>query len=212
MQVTHTAQTCVQHIKTMNDDILSEAEDISNNLSVEDEVDSTENVENNDLIEITQLGKSLAEIDSDILQAEAEVSNLKQKRKHIAEELMPELMNKYGLKLIQLDDGRKIRIDNFVDARIKNPEVAFNWLRDTNNDSIIKNQITVTLGRNEDVKAQAILNTLQREHDVNADAKISVHNMTLKSFCRDALENPELAESLPREAFGIYEGQRAKIT
>lgn len=196
----------------MNDDILSEAEDISNNLSVEDEVDSTENVENNDLIEITQLGKSLAEIDSDILQAEAEVSNLKQKRKHIAEELMPELMNKYGLKLIQLDDGRKIRIDNFVDARIKNPEVAFNWLRDTNNDSIIKNQITVTLGRNEDVKAQAILNTLQREHDVNADAKISVHNMTLKSFCRDALENPELAESLPREAFGIYEGQRAKIT
>lgn len=196
----------------MNDDILSEAEDISNNLSVEDEVDSTENVENNDLIEITQLGKSLAEIDQDILQAEAEVSNLKQKRKHIAEELMPELMNKYGLKLIQLDDGRKIRIDNFVDARIKNPEVAFNWLRDTNNDSIIKNQITVTLGRNEDVKAQAILNTLQREHDVNADAKISVHNMTLKSFCRDALENPELAESLPREAFGIYEGQRAKIT
>lgn len=196
----------------MNDDILSEAEEISNNLSVEDEVDSTENVENNDLIEITQLGKSLAEIDSDILQAEAEVSNLKQKRKHIAEELMPELMNKYGLKLIQLDDGRKIRIDNFVDARIKNPEVAFNWLRDTNNDSIIKNQITVTLGRNEDVKAQAILNTLQREHDVNADAKISVHNMTLKSFCRDALDNPELAESLPREAFGIYEGQRAKIT
>lgn len=196
----------------MNDDILSEAEEISNNLSVEDEVDSTENVETNDLTEITQLGKSLAEIDQDILQAEAEVSNLKQKRKHIAEELMPELMNKYGLKLIQLDDGRKIRVDNFVDARIKNPEVAFNWLRDTNNDSIIKNQITVTLGRNEDVKAQAILNTLQREHDVTADAKISVHNMTLKSFCRDALENPELAESLPREAFGIYEGQRAKIT
>ncbi len=196
----------------MNDDILSEAEEISNNLSVEDEVDSTENVETNDLTEITQLGKSLAELDNDILQAEAEVSNLKQKRKHIAEELMPELMNKYGLKLIQLDDGRKIRVDNLVDARIKNPEVAFNWLRDTNNDSIIKNQITVTLGRNEDVKAQAILNTLQREHDVNADAKISVHNMTLKSFCRDALENPELAESLPREAFGIYEGQRAKIT
>jgi hypothetical protein len=196
----------------MNDDILSEAEEISNNINVEDEVESTENVEHNDLIEITQLGKSLAELDSDILEAEAEVSNLKQKRKHIAEELMPELMNKYGLKLIQLDDGRKIRVDDFVDARIKNPEVAFDWLRDTNNDSIIKNQITVTLGRNEDVKAQAILNTLKREHDVDADAKISVHNMTLKSFCRDALEDPELAESLPREAFGIYQGQRAKIT
>ena len=110
----------------MNDEILSEAEEISTNLRVEDEVDSTENVETNDLTEITQLGKSLAELDNSILEAEAEVSNLKQKRKHIAEELMPELMNKYGLKLIQLDDGRKIQINNFVDARIKDPNTAFN--------------------------------------------------------------------------------------
>jgi hypothetical protein len=35
--------------------------------------------------------------------------------------------------------------------------------------------------------------------------------MTLKSFCKDALDNPELAESLPREAFGIYQGKRAKV-
>lgn len=196
----------------MNDEILSEAEDISNSLRVEDEVESTENVEHNDLIEITQLGKSLAELDNSILEAEAEVSNLKQKRKHIAEELMPELMNKYGLKLIQLDDGRKIQINNFVDARIKDPNTAFQWLRETNNDSIIKNDITVSLGRGDDALAQQVVATLKHEHDIEANVRIGIHNMTLKSFCKDALEDPELAETLPREAFGIYEGQRAKIT
>lgn len=196
----------------MNDEILSEAEEASKASSIEEQVDSTENVEHNDLTEITQLGKTIGELDQQVLQAEAQVSELKQKRKHIAEELLPELMTKHSLKLIQLDDGRKIRIDNFVDARIKDPEVAFNWLRETNNDSIIKNNITVSLSRNEDALARDIINTLKESHDIDADCKISVHNMTLKSFCKDALENPDLADSLPREAFGIYEGKRAKIT
>ena len=43
----------------MNDEILSEAEEIGTNLGVEDEVDSTENVETNDLTEILNWVKAL---------------------------------------------------------------------------------------------------------------------------------------------------------
>ena len=171
-----------------------------------------DNVEQNDLAEIRQLGDTLNELDQSILQAEAEVSNLKQRRKQVAEELLPDLMNKCGLSLIQLNSGAKIQINEFVDARIKDPDVAFQWLRDTNNDSIIKNDITVSLGRGDDALAQQVIATLKESHDIDAQVRIGIHNMTLKSFCKDALDNPELAESLPREAFGIYEGQRAKIT
>jgi hypothetical protein len=171
-----------------------------------------DNVEQNDLAEIRQLGDTLNELDQSILQAEAEVSNLKQRRKQVAEELLPDLMNKCGLSLIQLNNGAKIQINEFVDARIKDPDVAFQWLRDTNNDSIIKNDITVSLGRGDDALAQQVIATLKESHDIDAQVRIGIHNMTLKSFCKDALDNPELAESLPREAFGIYEGQRAKIT
>ena len=171
-----------------------------------------DNVEQNDLAEIRQLGDTLNELDQNILQAEAEVSNLKQRRKQVAEELLPDLMNKCGLSLIQLNSGAKIQINEFVDARIKDPDVAFQWLRETNNDSIIKNDITVSLGRGDDALAQQVITTLKESHDIDAQVRIGIHNMTLKSFCKDALENPELAESLPREAFGIYEGQRAKIT
>ena len=102
-------------------------------------------------------------------------------------------------------------MDEFVDARIKDANTAFDWLRATNNESIIKNQISVSLGRGDDAKAQEILGLL-KDKDVDADLKITVHNQTLKAFCRDALDNPDLAESLPREAFGIYQGKRAKIT
>jgi len=172
----------------------------------------TSGVPQNDLAEIKELGDSLKDLDNAILSQETELSNLKAKRKKVAEELLPELMNKSGLKLIQLNNDTKIQLNNFVDARIKDPNIAFSWLRDTNNDSIIKNQITITLDRGDDSVAEELTSKLKEEYDIDADRKIAIHHSTLKSFCRDALDNPELAESLPREAFGIYEGQRAKIT
>ena len=171
----------------------------------------TSGVEADDLATLKELGDSLNELDSQVVQAEEEVSRLKAARKQVAEELIPDLMNKVGLKLVQLENGTKIKVDEFVDARIKDANIAFEWLRETNNESIIKNQISVSLGRGDDDKAQEVMQLL-KENDVEADLKITVHNQTLKAFCRDALDNPELAESLPREAFGIYQGKRAKIT
>ena len=172
----------------------------------------TSNVPTGDLSEITELGKALKKLDDDIIDAEIAISKLKEQRRTIAEEHIPELMNKHGLKLIQLDDDTKIKVSDFVDARIKDPATAFDWLRETNNDSIIKNTITIALDRGDDGVAEEITNKLKREYGIDADRKIAIHHATLKSFCRDALEDPELAESLPREAFGIYEGKRAKIT
>jgi len=192
----------------MSDELINES-----NIIPLDKVEGidTSNVPQDDLAMLKELGDTLNDLNNKVLAAEVEISDLKATRTHVAEELIPDLMNKVGLKLIQLDNGAKIQINEFVDARIKDPEVAFDWLRATNNESIIKNQIQVVLGRGDDAKAQEILQTL-KEKDVDADLKITVHNQTLKAFCRDALDNPELAESLPREAFGIYQGKRAKIT
>ena len=193
----------------MTDDLLQESDviPIANVQGID-----TSGVPQSDLAEIKELGDSLKDLDNAILNQEAELSNLKTKHKKVAEELLPELMSKSGLKLIQLNDDTKIQLNDFVDARIKDPEAAFDWLRDTNNDSIIKNQITITLDRGDDSIAEELTSKLKEEYDIDADRKIAIHHSTLKSFCRDALDNPELAESLPREAFGIYEGQRAKIT
>lgn len=192
----------------MTDELLNESNIIP--IDTVEGID-TSNVPQDDLAMLKELGDTLNDLNNKVLAAEVEISDLKATRTQVAEELIPDLMNKVGLKLIQLDNGTKINLTEFVDARIKNPEVAFDWLRATNNESIIKNQIQVVLGRGDDAKAQEILQTL-KEKDVDADLKITVHNQTLKAFCRDALDNPELAESLPREAFGIYQGKRAKIT
>jgi len=185
---------------------------LDNDIPTNPAVPTGDSLPKSELGEITLLAQQLKDINNEILEAEAKVSTLKDRRKTIAEELIPDRMASHGLKLLELDTGAKIRVDDFVDARIQDPNVAFEWLRETGNDSIIKNKIELTFDRNEDALAQEIINKLKREHDIDADAKITVHHATLKSFCREALENEELAESLPREAFGIYQGKRAKLS
>jgi hypothetical protein len=161
--------------------------------------------------ELTDLATELERVDAEIVEAEVQLSNLKQNRKTIAEEHLPQLMEQAGIDSLSLASGRKIEIKEFVDAKIKDPNVAFQWLRETNNDSIIKNEISVSLGRGDDALAQEIISTLKEKHDIEANVRVGIHNMTLKSFCRDALDNPELAETLPKDAFGIYQGKRAKV-
>ena len=161
--------------------------------------------------ELTDLATELERVDAEIVEAELQLSNLKQSRKTIAEEHLPTLMEQAGIETLKLASGRKIEVKEFVDAKIKDPNVAFQWLRETNNDSIIKNEISVSLGRGDDALAQEIISTLKEKHDIEANVRVGIHNMTLKSFCRDALDNPELAETLPKEAFGIYQGKRAKV-
>ena len=173
--------------------------------------DDIKDKRNIQMSEITDLATELERVDTEIVEAEIQLSNLKQSRKTIAEEHLPTLMEQAGIDSLKLASGRKIEIKEFVDAKIKDPNVAFQWLRETNNDSIIKNEISVSLGRGDDALAQEIISTLKDKHDIEANVRVGIHNMTLKSFCRDALDNPELAETLPKDAFGIYQGKRAKV-
>jgi hypothetical protein len=185
-----------------------------NIINVADWTDKSSDIKNKrdiQMSELTDLANELERVDAEIVEAELQLSNLKQNRKTIAEEHLPTLMEQAGIETLKLASGRKIEVKEFVDAKIKDPNIVFQWLRDTNNDSIIKNEISVSLGRGDDALAQEIISTLKEKHDIEANVRVGIHNMTLKSFCRDALDNPELAETLPKEAFGIYQGKRAKV-
>jgi hypothetical protein len=196
----------------MNDDpLLVEAQEAidNNELFSEEETESQRPV---DMAAVVDLSDTLVQLENEVTEAEEALSALKNKRKTIAEEHLPAMLETMGIDGLSLSNGKQIVLNEFVDARIKDSEVAFDWLRATNNDSIIKNQVNITLGRDQDDLAQEIKDLIEESFSVVADRKVTIHHATLKSFCRDALDNPELAESLPREAFGIYQGKRVKVT
>lgn len=196
----------------MNDDpLLVEAQEAIDNNEVFSEKE-TESQRPVDMAAVVDLSDTLVQLENEVTEAEEALSALKNKRKTIAEEHLPAMLETMGIDGLSLSNGKQIVLNEFVDARIKDSEVAFDWLRATNNDSIIKNQVSITLGRDQDDLAQEIKDLIEESFSVVADRKVTIHHATLKSFCRDALDNPELAESLPREAFGIYQGKRVKVT
>ena len=83
---------------------------------------------------------------------------LKQKKKnleHLSGEVIPTMMSEMGLSHLKLMDGSSVDVKPYYSANISiaNKEAAFNWLRNNGLGDIIKNEILVSFGRNEDNKA-----------------------------------------------------------
>ena len=99
--------------------------------------------------------KRLEGVTSDIEKAENNLKELKKKRDHISGEVIPTMMSEMGLAELKLHDGSHLKVSTTYRAHISeaNKEMAYNWLRNNGLGDIIKNEISVSFGRNEDNKA-----------------------------------------------------------
>ena len=70
-------------------------------------------------------------------------------------DIIPTMMSEMGLSELKLQDGSHLKVSMSYRATITeaNKEAAFNWLRNNGLGDIIKNEISVSFGRNEDNKA-----------------------------------------------------------
>ena len=93
--------------------------------------------------------------DDRIADIENDLKMMKKKRDHISGEVIPTMMSEMGLAELKLHDGSHLKVSTSYRATITeaNKEAAFNWLRNNGLGDIIKNEISVSFGRNEDNKA-----------------------------------------------------------
>ena len=90
---------------------------------------------------------------------------------------------------------------------LKNREAAYSWLRSNGLGDIIKNEITVSFGRDEDNKATTYVN-LARGQGYQPTQKLKVEPMTLKALVRERIEN---GKSVPTDIFNVFVGNRTII-
>jgi len=139
--------------------------------------------------------------------------DLKQKKKnleHLSGEIIPTMMAEMGLSHLKLMDGSSVDVKPHYSANITiaNKEAAFNWLRNNGLGDIIKNEISVSFGRNEDNKA-ADYAVLAKGQGFQPTQKLKVEPMTLKALVRERIE---AGKDMPTELFNIFVGNRTKIT
>ena len=148
-------------------------------------------------------------VSSEIEDTEARIKLLKKKRDHISGEVIPTMMSEMGLAELKLHDGSHLKVSTSYRATITeaNKESAFNWLRNNGLGDIIKNEILVSFGRNEDNKA-ADYAALAQERGFQPTQKLKVEPMTLKALVRERIE---AGKEMPTELFNVFVGNKTTI-
>jgi hypothetical protein len=168
------------------------------------------------VLQKTENIKSLADqverleiLNLEIEQATENLKNKKKKQEHLSGEIIPTMMSEMGLSQLKLMDGSSVDVKPNYSANITiaNKEAAFNWLRNNGLGDIIKNEILVSFGRNEDNKA-ADYAALAQERGYQPTQKLKVEPMTLKALVRERIE---AGKEMPTELFNIFVGNKTTI-
>lgn len=167
----------------------------------------TDALKGDEIKQIQIFADKLWTIDQKIAGHEGELKQLKQQKKDIAEKDLPELMNLLGLDSLSTATGKKVVLNTFYDAKIKDREAVFRFLEENGDASIIKDTITCTFDRGAHEKANETAEKLS-ENGVNFTRKEDIHHATLKAYVKEKIE---AGEEIPREAFGAYVGNRVVI-
>ena len=141
--------------------------------------------------------------------AEENLKRLKKNYEHLSGEVIPTMMSEMGLSHLKLMDGSSVDVKPHYSATITqaNKEAAFNWLRQNGLGDIIKNEISVSFGRNEDTRA-ADYADLAKSHGFQPTQKLKVEPMTLKALVRERIE---AGKEMPTEIFNVFIGNKTTI-
>jgi len=151
----------------------------------------------------------LEKMNSGIEKTEESLKEQKKQKDHVSMEVIPTLMSEMGLAELKLIDGSMVTVKPNYSASITvaNREAAFNWLRNNGLGDIIKNEISVSFGRNEDNKA-ADYASLAQERGYQPTQKLKVEPMTLKALVRERIE---AGKEMPTEIFNVFVGNQTTI-
>ena len=161
---------------------------------------------------INKLADKIKELQANQQQLQIQEDAIKQKKKdieYLSGEVIPTMLSEMGLSFLKLQDGLSVEVKTNYSATITqaNKEAAFNWLRENGLGDIIKNEISVSFGRNEDNKA-ADYAELAKGQGLEPQQKLKVEPMTLKALVRERME---AGKEMPTELFNIYVGNKTTI-
>jgi len=178
--------------------------------NIDFEKDQQEVIKKTDTIQsLADQVERLESLQSRLELQEDNIKNTKKELEHVSGEIIPTMMAEMGLAHLKLMDGSSVDVKPHYSATITqaNKEAAFNWLRNNGLGDIIKNEISVSFGRNEDTRA-ADYAELAKGRGFSPTQKLKVEPMTLKALVRERIE---AGKEMPTELFNVFVGNKTTI-
>ena len=164
----------------------------------------------NDAKSLSDQVVKLKQLEDELVDKEKELKELKRHIELVSGEVIPTMMQEMNISTLKLADGSSVEVKPVYGASITvaNKEAAYTWLRENGLGDLIKNEITVSFGRNEDNKAQQYA-VLAQGQGFEPVQKLKVEPMTLKALVRERLES---GQEMPSDLFNVFAGNRTKVT
>ena len=164
----------------------------------------------NDAKSLSDQVVKLKQLEDDLVDKEKELKELKRHIDLVYGEVIPTMMQEMNISTLKLADGSSVEVKPVYGASITvaNKEAAYTWLRENGLGDLIKNEIIVSFGRNEDNKASSYA-TLAKGQGFEPVQKLKVEPMTLKALVRERLES---GQEMPSDLFNVFAGNRTKVT
>ena len=179
-------------------------------MNINFEQDQTESITQvNDAKSLSDQVIKLKNLEDKIALAEANLKKLQEEADILSGDVIPTMMQEMNISTLKLADGSAVEVKPIYGASIsaERKEEAFNWLRTNGLGDLIKNEVTVSFGRNEDNKAIAYA-SLAAERGYQPSQKLKVEPMTLKALVRERIE---AGKDMPSDLFNVFAGNRNKI-
>jgi len=179
--------------------------------SIDFEQDQREDLNSvNDAKSLSDQVVKLKKLEDELEQKEKELKELKRHIDIVSGDVIPTMMQEMNISTLKLADGSSVEVKPVYGASIPigKREEAFSWLRENNLGDLIKNEVTVSFGVNEDNKAQSYA-VLAKGQGFEPVQKLKVEPMTLKALVRERLES---GQEMPSDLFNVFSGNRTKVT
>ena len=159
----------------------------------EEDLDSFNELQEGELSTVSTLANKQLLLAQELATLEEAVKAKKEELRLTSEQELPE----------------EISINEFYGAHISkaNQETAYQWLVQNGHEGLIKNEVSLKFGREEDLIAQETVQAL-KARGLAPEIRQSVHPSTLKAFVKEQLTS---GRDIPTEPFGIYIGSKAII-
>ena len=181
-----------------------------NNLTEQMEQDQTEVIKSTTNIKtLSDQVLKLRAMEDQLKMMEDALKTKKKEIDRVSGEVIPTMLSEMGLSQLKLADGSSVDVKPFYSATIsaQNKDKAYSWLRTNGLGDIIKNDISVSFGRNEDDKAAKYAD-LAKSHGFQPTQKLKVEPMTLKALVRERIE---AGKEMPTEIFNVFVGNKTTI-
>lgn len=172
-------------------------------------------------------GERMDELETRIIpEIEAQLKKATEELRELKAVTVPSLMTSLRMMEIKLSSGSAIVMRNVVRATlpaqgsIQNAktqeerellqhrlEEGISWLKEEGGEAIIKNVVTVEVGKGKDNEAGKIIEFAE-SNGFRANKATTVHPQSLSSFIKEKMQH---GAAVPMDVFGVYAGSEASV-